>query len=321
MTEFRFNPIRISCKDILVEENDFIVINKPSGLLSQSTYGVDSLQTQLRRWMLQEAGWPTWTPAEPQPPIKSRSKDTPFEDAVAAACSGNLQETDESDLSRLIELAETKLAVHPNFPSPANREEWGRLFRGEAKFPFAELPHRLDRGTSGALLVARNSKSLSLFGNQFHSRKVEKKYWAILEGIPQSKSGRWEDWIRKLPDEAHVEVTSADSIGAKQAIMEFQVLAEDGQRALLEIELLTGRMHQIRVQCAARGLPVWGDFQYGSKKTWAEHSSMTSFDQHSALHARWLAFRHPKDGRVIQVTAPLPELWQTKAAKLLNSPT
>ncbi len=174
--------------------------------------------------------------------------------------------------------------------------------------PFVGLPHRLDRGTSGALLIARNQRALKRFGEQFQSRKICKIYIALVEGIVAETSGTWSDWMRKIPDLPKAEIVSRDDSEAKEARLQFQVLAKGDRQSLLRIALETGRMHQIRLQAASRQYPVVGDWTYGSSRDWGERSKL-GHRVELALHAAIIEFRHPQNGKPTVVRAPFPSTW------------
>lgn len=174
---------------------------------------------------------------------------------------------------------------------------------------YLAIIHRLDRPVSGAIVFCRNVRAAQRLAAQFRERTVQKTYWAIVEGHADSRAGEWTDHVRKIPDVAKGEIVEASVDGAKSAKLTYQVLAETSSHSLLEIELGTGRYHQIRLQCSARGVPVLGDELYGA----AEYFGPVVEDkrhQHIALHARRLAFRHPMLDEQVDITAPLPEAWQ-----------
>lgn len=170
------------------------------------------------------------------------------------------------------------------------------------------IPHRLDRETSGVIVFARNSKAAARLGEQFHDRKVKKEYLAVVSAIPAEREATLTDWLRNEPDRAHVSVVEAGSDGAKEAVLRYRVLAERGGRALLGIEPLTGRTHQIRVQLAARGWPVLGDAQYGSAEVMPGDEEAGRAGA-TALHARRLTILHPVRYEPLAITAPLPAEW------------
>ena len=191
---------------------------------------------------------------------------------------------------------------------------------GGAK-PFIGIPHRLDRMTSGVVVVARNQRALRRLCDQFAARTIEKVYlaWVASPGtapsVPGSgrelpETGVWEDWMRKVPDEPRAEITPPGAEGARIASLSYRVLAtrqdRDGaSEKLLRIRLNTGRMHQIRLQCGSRGLPIIGDRLYGSTQAWGNVDENYR-EPPIALHAYKLGFRHPKTAEPIVATAPTP---------------
>lgn len=177
--------------------------------------------------------------------------------------------------------------------------------------PFVGLPHRLDRGTSGVVLIARNQRALGRFGDQFHHRLVQKFYLAWVEG-ELSTADKWSDWIRKVPDQPRAEIVEQTETDAKLAEMLVQPLAQSLGQTLVLVKLLTGRMHQIRLQFASRGMSVVGDSLYGA-------STLLSNDHDErlrphGLHALRLEFRHPQTAVPIAITAPVPDYWKQNPA-------
>jgi 23S rRNA pseudouridine1911/1915/1917 synthase len=179
------------------------------------------------------------------------------------------------------------------------------------------IPHRLDRPVSGVVLFARSSKAARRLAEQFQERQVRKVYWALVErsanGQVPPEQGEWEDYLLKIKDEARTEISTADTPGARQAVLRFRRLEERDSGALLEIEPLTGRMHQIRVQTASRGWPVQGDVLYGSRLPFGPRAELPR-DRVIALHARSLTFLHPIRYEPLTVTAPLPATWGSSSA-------
>jgi 23S rRNA pseudouridine1911/1915/1917 synthase len=171
------------------------------------------------------------------------------------------------------------------------------------------IPHRLDRPVTGVVLFARQTKSAQRLAEQFRNRQVEKVYWAVVEGDVQPAEGTWEDWLLKVPDQARSERTDPSTAGAKAARLHYRRLAAGPEATLVEIRPQTGRMHQIRVQAAARGWPVRGDVLYGSHLPFGPPAERPR-DRVIALHARSLTFLHPIRYEPITVTAPLPPSWQ-----------
>lgn len=179
------------------------------------------------------------------------------------------------------------------------------------------VPHRLDRPVSGLVVFARNSKAAARLAEQFRERSVRKIYVAIVEQVPEQPSGRLTDWLLKDAEAAHVTVVAPQTEESREAILDYRVLATDEGRALLEIELHTGRMHQIRVQLASRGWHIVGDLQYGAT---LEPDIAATYDRLSspiALHARRLSLSHPVRYDRLELLAPLPEQWG-RFAKLIE---
>jgi 23S rRNA pseudouridine1911/1915/1917 synthase len=185
------------------------------------------------------------------------------------------------------------------------------------------IPHRLDRPVSGVVVFARNSKCADRLAEQFRDRTVRKTYWAVVAGEGLPDSGDWTDWLLKAPDEALVRVVAADTPEAREARLRFRCLARlpaspptDPPRHLVEIELDTGRTHQIRVQFASRGFPVWGDLQYGSREPFGLVPVADPRDAAIALHARQLVLKHPIRYDTLSLQAPLPDAWSAVTATL-----
>lgn len=169
--------------------------------------------------------------------------------------------------------------------------------------------HRLDRPVSGALLLARHVRAARRIAEQFEGRTVRKLYWAVVEGAVEPQQDKWTDRLRKVPGEARAEVVPDDHPEGRLAVLRYRTLARlDAGRTWLEIELETGRTHQIRVQCASRGYRVLGDAQYGATSTFGPQTDDRR-ERWIALHARGLEFRHPMTREPVRVVAPLPETW------------
>lgn len=177
----------------------------------------------------------------------------------------------------------------------------GRIYLG--------IPHRLDRPVSGVVLFARQTKSAQRLAEQFRNRQVVKVYWAAVEGDVQPTEGTWQDWLVKLADESRAVVATAQTPGAKEAILQYRRLAALAGATLLELRPQTGRMHQLRVQTAARGHPILGDHWYNASRGFGPRAQEPR-DRVIGLHARSLTFLHPIRFEPITVVAPLPDLWQ-----------
>jgi 23S rRNA pseudouridine1911/1915/1917 synthase len=162
---------------------------------------------------------------------------------------------------------------------------------------------------SGVVLFARQTVSAQRLSAQFQSRQVAKTYWGVVEGVVQPPAGQWQDWLRKVHDEARVEIVEEGTPDARLAQMDYQCLQPCDGGTLVEFRPETGRMHQIRVQAAARGWPIRGDWLYGARLPFGPETALPR-DRVIALHARTLTFLHPIRFEPITVTAPLPEHWQ-----------
>src|SRR3954452_17376497 len=114
------------------------------------------------------------------------------------------------------------------------------------------IPHRLDRPVSGVVLFARSSKAAARLAEQFSQRTVRKVYWALVEGTVLPAEGTWEDWLLKVKDESRTLRVAPETPRARQAVLSYRTLESIEKGTLPEIEPRTGRMHQIRVQAAAR---------------------------------------------------------------------
>ena len=172
------------------------------------------------------------------------------------------------------------------------------------------VPHRLDRPVTGAMVFVKNVRAAKRLALQFQQRTVRKTYWAIVQGTLEEDRGRWVDWMRKVPDEPRSEVVPENHPNAQRAVLHFRVVQRKSDLSWLEIELETGRTHQIRLQAAVRNLPILGDSQYGATVPFGPPSD--DFRQRCiALHARRLAFEHPIAHEPVQQGAPLPDYWSS----------
>ncbi len=221
---------------ILYDDGPVLVVNKPSGLLTQAPAGIESLETRVKEFFRRREG-----------------------------------KSDDASI-------------------------------------YLGLPHRLDRPVSGAIVLARHARAAQRLSAQFEERTVSKAYWAFVEGVVTPAEGTWTDFLHKRHGMAQAEVVDALHPAAKHAVLHYRVMWQGMPGAWLEIELETGRTHQIRVQAASRGHAVAGDSQYGSALTFGD-AALALRDRPIALHARQLGFRHPMRDESVDVVAPLPESW------------
>ena len=171
---------------------------------------------------------------------------------------------------------------------------------------FLGVTHRLDRPTTGVVLFARTSKALSRLNEMFKSHeKIKKTYWAIVQSPPPTPQGRLENYLWRNEKQNKSFVVKPDTKDAKRAVLSYETSAQSDRYTLLEINLETGRHHQIRCQLAAIGCPIKGDLKYGAKRS--------NPDGGISLHARKIEFIHPVSKMPIEITAPVPvdKLWLT----------
>jgi 23S rRNA pseudouridine1911/1915/1917 synthase len=174
---------------------------------------------------------------------------------------------------------------------------------------FLGIVHRLDRPVSGVLLFARTSKAAARLAQQFREGTIDKIYWAVVEGEVGRQAGSLEDWLYRDRDARRVEIVEPHAPGALHALLHYHRRATHDGLTWLEVRPQTGRTHQLRVQLAHHGYPIYGDAKYGSIHT---------FGPAIALHARSLTFLHPIRYEPITLTADLPRAWRGRFAYLFR---
>ncbi|XZE18066.1 RluA family pseudouridine synthase [Pirellulaceae bacterium SH449] len=200
----------------------------------------------------------------------------------------------QADQDSLLEKARTYLKQKYNKP--------GNVYVG--------VVSRLDGPVSGLVPLARTSKAASRLSEQIRNREMRKTYWAIVEGDTPEACGRLEHWLVRREADTVTRVATSSTAHAQQAILEYRVLGSirndqsstrlTQQNTWLEIELITGRKHQIRAQFSAIGNPIAGDVKYGSR---------LGFSPGVALHCRRLQFRHPTKPETLDLVAGVPQHW------------
>ncbi len=164
---------------------------------------------------------------------------------------------------------------------------------------FLGVVHRLDRPVSGAVVFAKTSKSLSRLNTMFRDGEVHKTYWAITRNKPKEEEGTLINWLIRNEKQNKSYAYDHEVPDSKKAILKYKVIGHSDNYTLLEIELMTGRHHQIRCQLANIGCPIKGDLKYGARRS--------NDDGSISLLARKVEFVHPVSKEVVSVTAPLPE--------------
>lgn len=165
------------------------------------------------------------------------------------------------------------------------------------------IPHRLDRPTSGIVIYAKTEKALIRLNEMFKGSGVKKTYWAIVDNLPDKKEARLVHYIIRNSENNKSIAYSIEKNGSKVAKLDYRLIASGDKYHLLEIDLHTGRHHQIRAQLAAIGLHIKGDLKYGAARS--------NPDGGISLHARKVVFIHPVKKEEITIIAPPPKdsLW------------
>lgn len=216
-----------------------------------------------------------------------------YEDNHIIAVNKTCHEIVQGDKTGDLPLSETvKAYIKEKYNKP------GEVFLG--------VTHRLDRPTTGVVIFARTSKALTRLNEMFKSHeKIQKTYWAIVETnqVP-TLSNRLENYLWRNEKLNKSFVVKPDVKDAKRAVLSYQTIAQSEHYTLLEINLETGRHHQIRCQLAAIGCPIKGDLKYGAKRS--------NPDGGISLHARKIEFVHPVSKNLISIVAPVPNdtLWK-----------
>ncbi|MBQ9363369.1 MAG: RNA pseudouridine synthase, partial [Bacteroidaceae bacterium] len=170
---------------------------------------------------------------------------------------------------------------------------------------FLGVVHRLDRPVSGIVLFARTSKALPRLNKMFSSGEVHKTYWAITSEQPPQPKGTLVHWLVRNEKQNKSYAYDREVPNSKRAELDYRLIGRSDRYYLLEINLKTGRHHQIRCQLAKIGCPIKGDLKYGAKRS--------NPDGSISLHARTIQFVHPVSGKDIHVEAPVPDdkLWHS----------
>ena len=168
---------------------------------------------------------------------------------------------------------------------------------------FIGVTHRLDRPVSGLVVFAKTSKALARLNEMFRDGDVKKTYWAIVKECPKETEGELVHYLVRNKKQNKSYAYDKEVKNSKKAILHYKLIGHSQNYYLLEVDLKTGRHHQIRCQLAKMGCPIKGDLKYGAQRS--------NPDGSICLHARTIKFIHPVSKEPIELTAPVPEgnLW------------
>lgn len=184
-------------------------------------------------------------------------------------------------------------------------KEWIKEKYAKPGNVFCGVVHRLDRPVSGIVVFAKTSKALARMNEMFRNGEVKKTYWAITRNQPPKQEDSLTHYITTTERNNKSYASTAPRHGAKEAVLSYRHISSSDRYHLLEVNLMTGRKHQIRVQLSAIGCTIRGDLKYGDKRS--------NPDGSISLMARHISFTHPVSGKFIDVTAPIPDndnLWK-----------
>ncbi len=272
------DPFENYALSILYEEGPVLAVNKPAGILTQAPVGIDSLESRVKDYLRAE-----------------REK----KERLAGEDSGSGPDGDSRENASL------SGNPAPDSPLPDDSAQPRKIYLG--------VPHRLDRPASGVIVFAKHVRAANRLSEQFQSRTVVKKYWALVTGEVPDEKGTWTDYMRKIPGRAEAELIPPIHPDAREAILHYRVLgrlkADGVPISWLEIELETGRTHQIRLQTSSRGYPILGDALYGGTIPFGDQFVDERFNA-IALHSRQMTFRHPMTKEEVTLVAPLSPPWK-----------
>ncbi len=164
---------------------------------------------------------------------------------------------------------------------------------------FLSLVHRLDRPVGGAIIFAKTSKAASRLSDQLRRRVIEREYLGVVRGIVEENNAKLEDYLLKDTKKNEVSIVKSSNQKAKKAVLTFRKMETNHNLSLLNIKLETGRSHQIRVQLAGTGHPLYGDQKYGSK--------INKVGEQIALWSHKLSFKHPTKDEIIKIVSYPPK--------------
>ena len=177
-------------------------------------------------------------------------------------------------------------------------KEWIKQKYAKPGNVFLGIVHRLDRPVSGIVVFAKTSKALSRLNNMFRNGEVRKTYWAMVQTAPNMPEATLTNWLVRNEKQNKSYVYNNEMPNAKQAILKYKTIGQTEHYTLLEVNLLSGRHHQIRCQLAAMGCPIKGDLKYGARRS--------NPDGSISLLSHKVEFIHPVSKQKIVVVSPLP---------------
>lgn len=191
-------------------------------------------------------------------------------------------------------------------------KEWLKEKYNKPGNVFCGVTHRLDRPVSGIVVFAKTSKVLPRLNKMFHDKEIKKTYWAIVKSTPKEPQGTLTNYLVKNEKQNKSYAYDTEKPDSKKAILHYKLIGQSDKYNLLEVDLETGRHHQIRCQLAKMGCIIKGDLKYGADRS--------NPDGGISLHARRVSFIHPVSKELIEVTAPVPDdnLWKAFETQLNN---
>nr|WP_297162259.1 RNA pseudouridine synthase [uncultured Dysgonomonas sp.] len=191
-------------------------------------------------------------------------------------------------------------------------KEWIKEKYNKPGNVFCGVTHRLDRPVSGIVVFAKTSKALPRLNKMFQDKEIRKTYWAIVKNKPREPEGTLTNYLVRNEKQNKSYAYDTEKPDSKKAILHYKLIGQSDKYNLLEIDLETGRHHQIRCQLAKMGCVIKGDLKYGADRS--------NPDGGISLHARKITFIHPVSKELIEVTAPVPDdnLWKAFQSQLGN---
>ena len=187
------------------------------------------------------------------------------------------------------------IPIQPDKTEAKSLQDLGEIYAKSNLF----IIHRIDRPASGVIVLAKSKKGLARMNAQFQERTIKKTYLAVVKKAPEKSEGQLIHYLRKNEKANKTQVFEAPVKGGKKAILNYKVIGKSDNYTLLEIDLETGRHHQIRAQLAKIGSPIKGDVKYGARRSNKNRSIH--------LHAWKLSFQHPVTSETVDLVADMPE--------------